>query len=193
MLMIGLGIGLASVAGIRAFMPLALATLLFQVGLIEPNSAYANIGPDGSWWAATGVLWVLAGLEIFLDKLRALERVFNIAMAPVRAFSGGLLFTWAVGADLDVGSLPWLVVGAVIAGIVAVLKVVLRPRASLRPAGVSTRSLSVFEDVVALVGAVVGFFVPLLPVLPVAFLFFFFFRINKRRGKKYGGLRILSD
>jgi hypothetical protein len=30
-------------------------------------------------------------------------------------------------------------------------------------------------------------------LLPVAFLLFFFFRISKRRGRKYGGLRILSD
>lgn len=193
LLLLGLGVGLASVAGVRAFLPLALATLFFQMGLIEPNSPYVDIGQDGSWWTATGALAALAVLETVLDKLRALERVFNMVMVPVRACAGGLLFTLAVGADLDTGVLLWLAVGAAIAGVVAVLKVLLRPRASTGSAGVTAGSLSVFEDVVALVGAGVGFFVPILPLLPVAFLLFFFFRISKRRGRKYGGLRILSD
>lgn len=193
LLLLGLGVGLASVAGVRAFLPLALATLFLQVGLTEPNPTYVDIGQDGSWWVATGVFAALAALEIVLDKVRTLERVFNWVMAPVRACAGGLLFAGAAGVDLDTGSLPWFAIGAVIAGVVAVLKVLLRPRASSRTVGVSTRSLSVFEDAVALVGAGVGFFVPLLPVFPVAFLLFFFFRISKRRGKKYGGLRILGD
>jgi hypothetical protein len=33
----------------------------------------------------------------------------------------------------------------------------------------------------------------LLPVVLVAFLLFFLYRIRKRRGRKYGGLRILGD
>ena len=193
LLLLGLGVGLASVAGVRAFLPLALATFFFQIGLIEPNSPYADVGQDGFWWAATGVLAALAILETVLDKIRALERVFNVFMVPVRAYAGASLFTWAVGADLDAGSLPWLVIGAAIAGGVAILKVLFRPRASVRSTGVSAGTLSVFEDVAALVGAAVGFFVPLLPLLLVAFLLFFFFRIGKRRGRKYGGLRILGD
>jgi hypothetical protein len=35
--------------------------------------------------------------------------------------------------------------------------------------------------------------VPYVPVLLVAFLLFFFNRIRKRRGRKFGGLRILGD
>ena len=179
-------------AGVRAFLPLALATFFFQIGLIEPNSPYLDI-EQGGWWLAVGVLTPFAALEILLDKLPAVERVFNVVMVPVRACAGGLLFAWSVGADLNPGSLTWLAVGAIVAGIVAVLKVMFRPRASTRSTGVSAGSLSVFEDVVVLVGCAIGFFVPLLPLLLVAFLLFFFFRISKRRGRKYGGLRILGD
>jgi hypothetical protein len=46
---------------------------------------------------------------------------------------------------------------------------------------------------VAVFGGVVGFFLPLVPLLFVGFLLFFFNRIRKRRGRKYGGLRILGD
>jgi hypothetical protein len=34
---------------------------------------------------------------------------------------------------------------------------------------------------------------PFLPLAFVGFLLFFFFRVRRRRGRKYGGLRILGD
>ena len=58
---------------------------------------------------------------------------------------------------------------------------------------VSVSFLSLFEDVVALVGSVVAVFVPLVPLLLVAFLLFFLFRVRRRRGRQYAGLRILRD
>jgi hypothetical protein len=39
----------------------------------------------------------------------------------------------------------------------------------------------------------VGLFLPYLPLVLVVFLLFFFNRIRRRRGRKYGGLRILGD
>ena len=180
----GLGVGLASVAGVRAFVPLALAVLFSHLGWFGL--------PEDVWPLVIG-LAVLAVLEITLDKIRALERGFNYAMVPVRAVSGASLFAAALGLELDTGSLPWLAAGAAIAGVVAVAKVLLRPSAKAASAGVSTAFLSIFEDIVALAGGVVGFFVPLVPVLLVAFLLFFFYRVRRRRERKYGGLRILGD
>jgi hypothetical protein len=139
---------------------------------------------------------VLAGLavvEVALDKLSALDRPFNYAMAPVRALAGAMLFAAAPGFDLDTGSLPWLVVGGLISGTVAVAKVLLRPPAKVESSGVSTRFLSVFEDLVGLVGGALAFFVPFVPLLLVAFLLFFYYRVRRRRGRKFGGLRILGD
>lgn len=192
-LALGIGLGLASVAGARAFAPLALAALFAALGLFEPPSPYVDVGSDGLWWSSFGVLAGLAVLEIVLDKIRGIERVFNYVMVPVRAASGGLLFTAALGFDLDADSTPWLVVGALVAGGVAVLKVVLRPAASTESAGVSTVSISVFEDLVGILGGALALFVPYLPVLLVAFLLFFYHRVRKRRGRKFGGLRILGD
>jgi hypothetical protein len=189
LLALGIGIGLASVAGVRAFVPLALAALFAALGLFEPSIRYAD--PDG-WWTVVGVLAVLAVLEIALDKIRTLDPVFGYVMVPVRAASGAVLFASlapAVGGEM----VPWLVAGAVIAGVVAVAKVVLRPPAKAASAGVSSTALSLFEDVVALVGGAVGFFVPYLPLLLVAFLLFFYYRVRRRRGRKFGGLRILGD
>ena len=76
---------------------------------------------------------------------------------------------------------------------VAVLKAILRPSANVASAGVSAPVLSAFEDVVALVGGILAIVVPLVSLLLVAFLLFFFYRVRRRRGRKYGGLRILGD
>ncbi len=193
LLALGIGIGLASVAGVRAFLPLALAAFFAQVGLFltPPPMLY-----DPRWWeTAVGVLAALAVLEIVLDKIPALDRPFNYAMVPVRIASGALLFATAFGVDPGPPGrvVLWLAAGAAIAGAVAVLKVVLRPPAKVDSSGVSTRFLSAAEDVVALVGGIVGALIPFVPLLVVGFLLFFYFRIRRRRGRKYGGLRILGD
>jgi hypothetical protein len=193
LLALGIGIGLSTVAGVRAFLPLALAALFAALGLFELPSPYVDVGGDGWWWSVFGVLAALSVLEIVLDKVRAVERALNIAMVSVRVVSGALLFTAALGFDLGTGSAPWLIAGATIAGAVAMAKVMLRPPAKTASAGVSVAFLSFFEDVVGLVGGAVGFFVPYLPLLLVAFLLFFYYRVRRRRGRKYGGLRILGD
>jgi hypothetical protein len=186
-LAIGIGIGLASIAGIRAFLPLALAALFALFGLFWSLPQVISVGE----WAFVGGLAALAVLEIVLDRVSALERAFNIVMIPVRAAAGAVLFNAAFGLDLEAGS--WLIAGGLIAGAVAVLKLVLRPSQRVSSTGVSVSFLSLFEDVVALVGGAVALFVPYLSALFVAFLLFFYYRIRKRRGRKYGGLRILGD
>jgi len=187
---VGLGIGLASVAGIRAFLPLALGALFKVFGLFasfELVSTY--LGVEG--WPLTFFFGALAIVEIVLDKIRGIERVFNLIMVPIRATSGALLFAVVLGPEG--GPVPWLIAGAVVAGLVAVLKVLSRPSARTPSTGVSARFLSAFEDAVGLVGGAIGLFVPYVPAFLVAFLLFFFNRIRKRRGRKYGGLRILGD
>jgi hypothetical protein len=191
-LTVGIGVGLASVAGVRAFLPLALVALFSAIGLFGPPSPYVDVGGVG-WWSVFGVFAALSVLEAVLDKIGGIERVFNLVMVPVRALAGGILFTAGSGFDVDTGSVPWLVAGALIAGVVAVLKVSWRPPARSASSGVSTSFLSLIEDLVGLIGGAIAFFVPYLPAVLAAFLLFFYARIRKRRGRKFGGLRILGD
>lgn len=188
--MIGLGIGLASVAGVRAFVPLFLAALFGALGVFDLPALYTDF--VGDEWTLVAILAALAVLEVVLDKIRVMERYFNYVMIPLRAASGAVLFSAAQGLGITTEAVPWLAAGLVIAGVVAALKAILRP-SSGGSAGVSGGFLSLIEDAVAVVGGVVGLFVPLLPLLLVAFLLFFFHRIRRRRGRKFGGLRILGD
>ena len=186
----GLGVGLASVAGVRAFVPLALFSLFARLGYIaEPDIVGLQIG-----WTVVLVLWALAVVESMLDKVRALDPAFGYVMIPIRMVAGAVLFAAVYEpGTLFGGAAPGLVAGGGIAAVVAALKVILRPPSRSSSAGVSTAFLSAMEDFVAVSGGVVGLFLPFLPLLFVGFLLFFYNRIRKRRGRKYGGLRILGD
>lgn len=189
LLAVGIGIGLASVAGVRAFLPLAIAGIFARLGLFELPSPFGFMDD----WAAIGAFLVLALLETGLDKAPSFSRTLNLVQTPLRIVAGAVLFALALQEGLDAGAVPELVVGGLIAGVVAVLKYVLRPPSDVSSAGVSSAFLSTFEDLVALVGGIIAVLVPLLPLALVAFLLYFFFRVRRRRGKKFGGLRILGD
>jgi Domain of unknown function (DUF4126) len=186
---VGMGIGLSSVAGVRAYLPLLLVGLFARLGLFALPAPFDLL--DG--WLVIGVLAVLALLESVLDKVSALDHILDYIQTPLRIIAGAILFAAALQKGLDGSAIPALVAGGAIAGLVAVLKAVLRPAANADSVGVSTSFLSLGEDVVALSGGIIAIFVPVVPLVLVAFLLFFFFRVRRRRGRKYGGLRILGD
>jgi hypothetical protein len=185
----GTGAGLSSIAGVRAYLPLALVGLFARLGLFELPAPF-NLLDE---WPLIGALFVLALLESGLDKIPAFDPILDFVQTPVRIIAGAVLFSAALGAELGAGAIPELAVGAGIASLVAILKAILRPSVKVSTAGVSASFLSLFEDVVALLGGVVAVLVPLVPLVLVAFLLFFFFRVRRRRGRRYGGLRILRD
>jgi hypothetical protein len=186
---VGVGIGLSSVAGVRAFLPLVLVGLFARLGLFELPAPFSFLED----WAVIGVFAVLALLESGLDKIPALDSVLGYLQTPLRIVAGAILFAAALQEGIDAGAIPGLVAGGIIAALVAVLKAILRPSANAASAGVSASFLSLVEDAVALLGGIIAVLVPLVPLALVAFLLFFLFRVRRRRGRKYGGLRILGD
>jgi hypothetical protein len=186
---VGIGIGLSSIAGVRAFLPLVLVGLFARLGFFALPASFGFLDD----WPVIGALAVLALLESGLDKIPSLDPVLHYVLMPLRIVSGAILFAVALQQGIDVGAIPELVVGGVIAGLVAVLKTILRPATNATSAGVSTSFLSLMEDLLALLGGIIAVLVPLVPLALVAFLLFFFFRVRRRRGRKYGGLRILGD
>jgi hypothetical protein len=186
---VGIGIGLSSIAGVRAFLPLVLVGLFARLGLFALPAPFGFLDD----WLVIGVFAVLALLESGLDKIPTLDPVLDYALTPLRIVSGAILFAVALQEGIELGAIPELAAGGVIAGLVSVLKTILRPGANVASAGVSVSFLSLVEDAVALLGGLIALLVPLVPLALVAFLLFFFFRVRRRRGRKYGGLRILGD
>jgi GNAT superfamily N-acetyltransferase len=187
LLLIGIGVGLASVAGLRAFFPLALVGAFALAGLFELPASFGFLADP----VVLVALFVLVIVEGFLDKAAPLQFVSDVVMTPLRILSGALLFAAATGAGLDAAAVPELAAGGLIAGAVAAARIFLRPASS--GSGVSPAFLSAMEDVVAVVGGILAVFVAFLPLALVAFVLFFFYRVRKRRGRKYEGLRILGD
>ncbi len=189
LLSIGSGVGLSSVAGVRAYLPLALVGIFYRLGLFELPAPFDALGSG----LVIVALLALALVESGLDKIPALDTVVDIVQTPVRILAGAVLFSAALEAGLNVGAIPELAAGGGIAGTVAALKALLRPPANASSAGVSAPFLSTFEDVVTVLGGILAVLVPFVPLLLVAFLLYFFYRVRKRRGRKFGGLRILGD
>jgi hypothetical protein len=185
----GTGVGLSSVAGIRAYLPLALVGLFARFGFFDLPAPF-NLLEN---WLVVGALLVLALVESGLDKVPALDSILDIVQTPIRIVAGAILFAAALEAGLSTGAIPELAVGGAISGAVAVSKALLRPSANVATAGVSAPFLSGCEDVVALVGGIIAVLIPIVSLLLVLLLLFFFYRVRRRRGRKYGGLRILGD
>ncbi len=186
-LLVGIGVGLASVAGLRAFLPLAIAGLFGVLGLFEVGLPFGLVTDP----IVLAALFVLALVEGFMDKVASLQTVSDVVMTPLRIASGAILFAAATGAGLGAAAVPELVAGGAIAGVVALSRIMLRPASS--SSGVSPAFLSAMEDAAAVVGGILAVFVAFLPLALVAFVLFFFYRVRKRRGRKYEGLRILGD
>lgn len=187
LLLVGIGVGLASVAGLRAFLPLALAGLFALPGLFELPASLSFLADP----VVVVALFVLAVVEGALDKASSLQFASDVVMTPLRIASGAVLFAAATGAGLGTAAVPELVAGGVIAGVVALSRIFLRPASG--GSGVSPAFLSATEDIAVIVGGVLAVFVAFLPLALVAFVLFFFYRVRKRRGRKYEGLRILGD
>ncbi|WP_273841346.1 DUF4126 domain-containing protein [Rubrobacter calidifluminis] len=186
-LAVGIGVGLAAAAGVRAYIPVLVVGVFALIGTLALHRPFGVL--DGG--VALGALVVLALLEVGLDKAGRASRVLDYVQFPVRMAAGAVLFAVALGVGVGQAAVLELVAGGVIAGIVAALKMVLRPVGG--GTGVSAGFLSLCEDLTGLIGGVVSVFVPYIALVPVAFLLFFYYRVKRRRGRKYRGLRILGD
>lgn len=83
------GLGLASAAGLNAYIP------MLSMGLLDRYTNLVNL-PHGWDWLANGwVLGIVAALlivEIVADKIPALDSVNDTVQTFVRPTSGGIVF-----------------------------------------------------------------------------------------------------
>src|SRR5215218_5930902 len=84
LLAMGSGVGLSSVAGVRAYLPLALAGIFARLGLFELPAPFDLL----SDWLVIGALLALALVESGLDKIPALDSVLDIVQTPIRLVGG---------------------------------------------------------------------------------------------------------
>ena len=168
------GVGLASAAGLNAYIP------LLAMGLLGRFTSVVNLPPGWAWLENGWVLLIVAVLlavEVVADKIPALDSINDVIQTVVRPTSGGIVFgagtasqTAAItdpGAFASSGQWIPIAIGVVVALVMHLTKTAVRPVANVATAGVAAPVLSTFEDITS-VGLVLAAI--LLPVLVLVVL-----------------------
>lgn len=189
----GMGAGFSGLSGLRAFLPLGL------LGLASHLDLGAGLDLEGTPFALLQNFWVIAALlvlaavEMAADKVPVLDSLQDVVATPLRVIAGAVAFAAILHDQGTAAQVASLLAGAGIAGTAHAGKTVVRTGATASSAGVANPFVSFFEDVTAFLGSILLLLVPMLGVLFFLFLMLLIYRISRRRGRKYQGLRILRE
>ncbi len=189
-----MGAGLSVLSGIRAFLPVAFLALYSRLEFFSApvlsDTPFAFL--DRTW--VISLLFALAVVELATDKIPRIASLHREIMRPLRIAFGGLVFAAAMAPDGWIPMVICAVVGLLVAGLAE------HAVHSVRP-GTKTGAqveiapfvlLSIYADVLVLVGTLVFVLVPIIGALFALLLFLFFYRLQRRRRRKHKGLRILK-
>ena len=171
------GFGLATAAGLNAYIP------LLALGLLSRYTDLLSL-PAGWAWLENGwvmaIVAVLLVIEVVADKVPALDSVNDMVQTFVRPTDGGIVFgsgtaaqTAAVtdpGAFAQSGQWIPVVIGIVTALVVSLTKSSVRPAANVATAGVAAPVLSTVEDVTSIGLVFVAILLPVLVLVAVVVL-----------------------
>ena len=165
----GTGLGLAAGAGLNAY-----AVLLVYGGFVRlfPEEFPGALGQILSSTPALIAFGVMFLLEFFADKIPGLDHFWDILQTIVRPLAGAVLAIAAVNPSGDSAVLSAVAGGS--GGGVALaahfLKSATRLTSTALTGGLANAALSLAEDVVAFLQALVSIFLPLLSLVLVAAL-----------------------
>jgi hypothetical protein len=185
------GIGLATSAGLNAYVP------LLVVGLLSRYTDHLMDLPASWQWLENGwTITILAGLllvEVVADKIPIVDHINDVLQTFVRPTAGGIAFGAAAGgADPVVvgdpgqffSSSDWIpiVVGSGIGLVVHAMKSTARIGLNAATVGVGAPVASTAEDAVSITLSVIAIIFPVLIILGVVWLFVWVVR-RRRRAK----------
>jgi uncharacterized membrane protein len=152
--------GLSASAGLNAYIPLLIVSLLARftdlIVLSEPWKAME------SWWII-GLLAVLSLVEFFADKIPAVNHVNDAVQTFIRPTAGAILFAASAKAITNIHPIISIAAGLLVGGTVHVVKAAaVRPAITATTAGLGDVPVSLAED---LVSTTLSFLSILLPVV----------------------------
>ena len=176
------GLGLASSAGLNAYIPALITALLARyTELVTLPDEFAFL--SSGWVLAT--LTVLLLIEEVVDKIPGADHVNDIVQSLVRPASGAVLF--AAGSEEAFGDHTWL---ALLVGFIAALcvhgtKAAGRGVINVSTGGIGAPVASVIEDVLSLAGAIIAIVAPILVIVFIAgFVWVSVVIVRKRRERR---------
>ena len=185
------GFGLATAAGLNAYIP------LLALGLLSRFTDLVTLPHAWAWLENGWVMSIVAALlvvEVVADKIPALDSVNDAIQTFVRPTAGGIVFgsgtaaqTSAVtdpGAFAQTGQWIPVVVGVVVALVVSLTKSAVRPAANVATAGVAAPVLSTIEDVTSIGLVFVAILTPVLVLVALAALAWAVLTLLRRRRRR---------
>lgn len=166
-------IGLATSAGLNAYIP------LLAYGLLARYTDFVSL-PEGWMWLTDPILLSIVGalllIEIVADKVPAVDSVNDVIQTLIRPTSGGLMFASAFADEtVSSGSVfsepkTWvlLVVGFAVALAMHLFETTARPAVNAGTAGLGAPVVSTAEDVVAASLTATAIFAPVLVLVVLA-------------------------
>ncbi|MBN1313979.1 MAG: DUF4126 domain-containing protein [Anaerolineales bacterium] len=156
--------GLATSAGLNAYIPLLVVAVLGRVSteagwnLIHLREPWDTLT---SWWII-GLLVVLLIIEMTVDKIPAVDTVNDVINTVVRPSAGAILFAANASVVTDIHPVLALACGVLLAGGVHAIKATARPIVTTTTAGVGNPIVSVAEDIVAGIISILSVVIPIL-------------------------------
>jgi hypothetical protein len=153
--------GLSASAGLNAYLPLLIVAVCAKIGWFKLEKPFDVMT---SWWVI-GVLIVLLLIEIFVDKIPAVDTVNDIINTLIRPAAGAVLFAASAHVITDVHPVVSIVLGLLVAGGVHVAKATIRPVVTATTAGVGNPIVSTIEDIISGITALLAVLLPWMVLL----------------------------
>lgn len=179
--------GLAASAGLNAYIPVLIVSLLARftdlIELAEPWNVLE------SWWVI-GLLVLLSVVEFFADKIPAINHVNDIIQTFIRPTAGAILFAASADVVTEISPVFSAILGILVAGSVHVVKsAAVRPAVTTSTAGAGNVPISILEDVSSTIFSVISIIVPVLIlvagiVMVFLLIWWFWRRISKERAAR---------
>lgn len=161
MLNLSAAFGLSAAAGLNAYIPLLLVSILARAGLVHLGAPYDVMGQT---WCVV-LLAVLCVVELIVDKVPGADHVNDVIQSFVRPTAGAILFASQTGTMTGVHPGVWIVIGLLFSGMVHGTKMAVRPVVNLTTGGIGAPVVSTLEDLMSTVISLVAIFAPILVVV----------------------------
>ncbi|MDM8521186.1 DUF4126 domain-containing protein [Anaerolineales bacterium HSG6] len=171
--------GLSASAGLNAYLPLLVVAVANRYTDMIVLSKPWDVLSDGR---VIAMLVVLLFVEVFVDKIPAIDTANDVIQTIGRPTAGAILFASNSGVVGDVSPVLACIAGLMVAGTVHTAKTVARPMVTASTGGTGNWAVSLIEDVLALIGTILAIVLPVLMGLFVLiFLGLFGFWFIRRR------------
>jgi uncharacterized membrane protein len=185
------GLGLATSAGLNAYIP------LLAIGVLARYTDMITLPSNWAWmengWTLT-IVAILLAIEFVADKIPMLDHVNDVIQTFIRPTAGGLAFGAASSSQTvtvsDPGSfftshqwVPIVVGGAISLGVHG-MKAISRPVINATTVGFGAPIVSTIEDFVSVTLSVVAIILPVLVLIFLLAIFLTFGWLMRRRKRR---------